>query len=1600
MDSSGLLAEVPSAVRELVLGHWPETDVEGMRRNGDAYLVASGELNNSADRYEVEAAGTEQAVEGATSTALAERHRVVVQSMRDQAAVCQSLGKQCHDVADSAVQTQHLLIAMGIALAAQLAYDALLFFQGGGAKALIDRIEAEQAMAAAAARLAAEVGERAVAGAAQRAALHTAVHAAKIGLLTSAAISGGAQLWDLKTGVRDKFDVGAFLEMLLGGVVGGVAGAEVGRRLAPRVLGWTRGRAVTPSGRLAAHLGGTMLLGGAGGLAGGLAGAVPSVLIHLDEIHSLGDLFKMVRESAITGFGSGFVGAAGSAIRVHAAGRNAVGSDSDAPRLGLRHWEFASRVNELLSSGEPPRVEAIERFSTEGKSARVVERLVFHDGTEVIHKVVSDPQHAHAEFLSSLVGDAVGARVPAVHVIGDHVYMEVVPGTVAAETYPRSAFPPEVLSGPAGMRQGVMDVLIRIPDRNGDNWMVDPAGNVWGIDHSRAFENFTDAQYVVGPFAENFLRYGDNLEILWNDHALTRPELHEIRQRVEELSPVFHAAGRRDWYDGMLQRMTALEEHAAGGGDAGRGVLPPVSPQSPGSAPGAVPGDGRAVSVTPRQDRPPGTDAYGRNGRPPTPRGDEVSGSAVAPRGRRDQPPPLPRNADGPLVRQEELTPRVPVDEVASDGRPPVRDDSRVPDESRPRPPLDEADPAGRQSAADESPATPRDPTPRARTDEPTYDGPPTRPQPRVEEHEKPASQDGYVLAAAPPPAGLTGHYRHPEGGYVDVVLRGAGDARVPLRLIPGQEYVLGRGEGGLLEQIANDRVSRRHATLMVDDRGHVLLRDENSMNGTFVDGKQVAGGQWVRVYDGQELLLSRDLELGITLERQTAEVRLFGDDGPAFTLHRGREVELGRGMIHPDATGRITVSNRHATMGMDQDGRVWIRDAGSMNGTRVNGDRLAAGEVRVLAPGDAVQLGGYRGEAQFVPLDAALDATPVQVRIGVGTDATSVRLEPGRPVVIGTEENSPFASQLRGVRGIGEQHATLGLDHDGRLWIRDHRGSEGVWVNGDRIAPNQRVTLSEGDSVGLGPDYVGTTHIGGEEARQLPPAELRFEQNMRRLPIRLGPGQEVSVDISALNGHAMVIGRPGRQVTVGRDPDGSIWVLDPVHDSWTPVRVNDEVVPAGEKRYLNAEDEVKFGEVATRLRFGEEPPLQLRLSDDEDAPPLVLRRGEEVVIGRGTDSPMSAQLTDISVSRHHATIYRDEYGTLWLRDEHSTRGTWVDNVRVDPDQGPVRLRPGDRIRMGEWIGAARFEDGFGAAPPRTVAVKLNNLLGDVSLDLVRGGEPVLLGRGSAELPDRLSRTDRISRRHASIGTYPSGRVWIRDEGSTFHTYVNGREIAPGTKVMLHPGDQVRLADVYEFTVAYPPADGGAFVNIIDQTPETRQMVADLARVPHHIYARVSEHMNAVAGGGMVIGNRPLLQLPGTESLVGSTPYGRKPGTSWDTVQGVYMGGPRRLVINSGGRSGSEQVVFHEFGHAADAAYGTGGRWLSDAQEWRDLHATMMQTIGKHRKWNDYFDRRSEAFAEAFTAWMHGGTAKLRKFALGNDQIAQQLKDYFDRVFG
>lgn len=54
----------------------------------------------------------------------------------------------------------------------------------------------------------------------------------------------------------------------------------------------------------------------------------------------------------------------------------------------------------------------------------------------------------------------------------------------------------------------------------------------------------------------------------------------------------------------------------------------------------------------------------------------------------------------------------------------------------------------------------------------------------------------------------------------------------------------------------------------------------------------------------------------------------------------------------------------------------------------------------------------------------------------------------------------------------------------------------------------------------------------------------------------------------------------------------------------------------------------------------------------------------------------------DTFVSQVHARVFRRD-GALWVEDLGSTNGTYVNDARLD---GPVPLRPGDRLQIGETV--------------------------------------------------------------------------------------------------------------------------------------------------------------------------------------------------------------------------------------------------------------------------------------------------------------------------
>ena len=93
-------------------------------------------------------------------------------------------------------------------------------------------------------------------------------------------------------------------------------------------------------------------------------------------------------------------------------------------------------------------------------------------------------------------------------------------------------------------------------------------------------------------------------------------------------------------------------------------------------------------------------------------------------------------------------------------------------------------------------------------------------------------------------------------------VLSGADAGRTVELPEAGRPFILGRVQGCDLV-IRDERASRRHAELRVEEAGGVRVVDLGSANGTFVDGRRVdeallAGGEELRIAGVELAVLAR----------------------------------------------------------------------------------------------------------------------------------------------------------------------------------------------------------------------------------------------------------------------------------------------------------------------------------------------------------------------------------------------------------------------------------------------------------------------------------------------------------------------------------------------------------------------------------------------------------------------------------------------------------------------------------------------------------------------------------------------------------------------
>lgn len=226
-------------------------------------------------------------------------------------------------------------------------------------------------------------------------------------------------------------------------------------------------------------------------------------------------------------------------------------------------------------------------------------------------------------------------------------------------------------------------------------------------------------------------------------------------------------------------------------------------------------------------------------------------------------------------------------------------------------------------------------------------------------------------------------------------------DIQSPPQLIMpnGQQFEL-KGQVGIGRAVENDikleegGISRRHALIDVSG-GQVTVRDLGSSNGTFVneikidspsalrDGDRLRVGGVTMVFKSGEAGGSRPADSSATVVYQTAEpMALVRGDGKEFGLNR--TLTIGRDDTNDlPLTGDTTASTKHAQIDVVA-GLASISDAGSRNGTWVNGKRIA-GPTR-LNHGDKIIIGDtiFRLRVGSRPLPA-LDSKSGSSKLGWG---------------------------------------------------------------------------------------------------------------------------------------------------------------------------------------------------------------------------------------------------------------------------------------------------------------------------------------------------------------------------------------------------------------------------------------------------------------------------------------------------------------------------------------------------------------------------------------------------------------------------------------
>ncbi|MBQ8361221.1 MAG: FHA domain-containing protein [Bacteroidaceae bacterium] len=160
---------------------------------------------------------------------------------------------------------------------------------------------------------------------------------------------------------------------------------------------------------------------------------------------------------------------------------------------------------------------------------------------------------------------------------------------------------------------------------------------------------------------------------------------------------------------------------------------------------------------------------------------------------------------------------------------------------------------------------------------------------------------------------------------------------------------------------INNSTISRQHAVVTIADNNIVTIRDLNSTNGIYINGKRIATDTVLKPGDKIQLgnYVATYAELTKPNNGGIKNETLVNKGSDYVQMPQGirDSRKIGRDSSMQMCYNQSDISKHHATLCLLQTGSVVIVDMNSTNGTFVNGKRIAGQQS--LRKGDIVTLAG-----------------------------------------------------------------------------------------------------------------------------------------------------------------------------------------------------------------------------------------------------------------------------------------------------------------------------------------------------------------------------------------------------------------------------------------------------------------------------------------------------------------------------------------------------------------------------------------------------------------------------------------------------------------